>query len=122
MKQHKKESIKKRFRIDEITLVIIVIALAFIVGIYEKSGNSAKRIDAYEITEIIFDDHYMSFVNDGVIDPQKLEEIKKMDYIALKNGIDAKNDFCMYIEDTDGNVLLAKSSSKLSEEISHCRE
>ena len=122
MKQHKKESIKKRFRIDEITLVIIVIALAFIVGIYEKSGNSAKRIDAYEITEIIFDDHYMSFVNDGVIDPQKLEEIKKMDYIALKNGIDAKNDFCMYIEDTDGNVILAKSSSKLSEEISHCRE
>ena len=122
MKQHKKASEKKRFRIDEITLVIIVIALAFIVGIYEKSGNSAKRIDAYEITEIIFDDHYMSFVNDGVIDPQKLEEIKKMDYIALKNGIDAKNDFCMYIEDTDGNVLLAKSSSKLSEEISHCRE
>ena len=62
MKLNNKSSKKPSFRIDEITLVIIVVALAFIVGIYEKSSET-KKIDAREITEIILDDHYMSFVS-----------------------------------------------------------
>ena len=121
MKLNNKSSKKPSFRIDEITLVIIVVALAFIVGIYEKSSET-KKIDAREITDIIFDDHYMSFVNNGVVDKAKLEELRRMDYTSLKNSLNAKNDFCIYLEDSKGNVIVAKGSSKLKNEVSHCAE
>src|SRR3989338_5699565 len=99
MKPRDKHPIKKTsFRIDEVVLVLVVVAIAFIVGIYEKSAETGK-VDAREITDIIFDDHYMSFVNKGVVDKNKLEEIRKMDYESLKASINAKNDFCIYLED-----------------------
>jgi len=112
---------KPSFKIDEIALVLIVVALAFIVGIYEKSSET-KKIDAREITEIILDDHYMSFVSNGIVDETKLEEIRKMDYTSLKNSLNAKNDFCIYMEDSNGNVIVAKSSSKLKNEVANCAE
>ena|SRR3989344_2330837 len=122
MKPRDKHPIKKTsFRIDEIALVLVVVALAFAVGIYEKSSET-KKIDAREITDIIFDDHSMSFVNNGIVDETKLEEIKQMDYTSLKSSLNAKNDFCIYMEDSKGNVIVAKSSSALGREISHCAE
>ena len=120
MKPHKKQ-LKSNFRIDEIALVLVVAVLAIFVSVYEKS-NDIKKIDAGQITEIIMDDHYLSFASNGVIDDSKLKEIQKMDYTTLKSQLNAKNDFCMYIEDENGNVIVAKGSSKLSREISHCRE
>ena len=122
MKQHNKKPTKKtNFRIDEIALVLVVAVLAIFVSVYEKSGD-VKKIDAREITEIMMDDHHLSFANNGVIDDGKLKEIQKMDYTTLKSQLNAKNDFCMYIEDENGNVIVAKGSSKLSREIPHCRE
>ncbi len=123
MKHHNQAAIKKtKFRIDEIVLVLVVISLALVVSVYEKSGGTGKAIDANEITEIIMDNHYISFANNGVVDEGKLKEIQQMDYVTLKSQLNAKNDFCVYIEDSDGNVLVAKGSSKLSREIAHCTE
>ena len=120
MKTHKKQ-LKSNFRIDEIALVLVVAVLAIFVSVYEKSGD-VKKIDAREITEIMMDDHRLSFANNGVIDDNKLKEIQKMDYTTLKSQLNAKNDFCMYIEDENGNVIVAKGSSKLSGDISLCSE
>ena len=122
MKSHNKPSIKKfNFKVDEITLVLIVIALAFILSVYEKS-NDSKQFDAEKITELILDDHDISFVNNGIVDENKLKEMQKTDYVTLKNQFNTKNDFCIYIEDADGKVIVAKGSSKLSKDIAHCRE
>ena len=115
---NKSPSKKTSFRIDEIALVVIVLVLALIVGIYEESG----KIDAAELTEIILDDHYISFVNRGVVDGRKLDEIMRMDYADLKTELSAKNDFCIYLEDSSGNIIAAKGSSKLKNEVSHCSE
>ena len=120
MKPHKKQ-LKTNFRIDEIALVLVVAVLAIVVGVYEKLGN-IKEIDAREITEIMMDDHHLSFANKGVINESKLKEIQKIDYTTLKSQLNAKNDFCMYIEDENGNVIVAKGSSKLSGDMSHCSE
>lgn len=121
MKRHNKPIKKTNFRIDEIALVIVVIVLAFLVSVYEKSGD-VKKIDAREITEIMMDDHDLSFASKGVIDEDKLIEIQKMDYITLKNQLNVKNDFCMYIEDENDNVILTKGSSKLKGEGIVCKE
>ncbi len=118
--EHKKQ-LKSKFKIDELVLVLIVAVLAFALSIYEKADEKSA-IDAERITEMILDDHDISFVSNGVVDEDKMNEIQKMDYVTLKNQFKAKNDFCMYIEDSDGNVIVAKGSSKLNSEISHCKE
>ena len=121
MKPNNKPPKKPNFRIDEVALVFVVVALAFAVGIYEKSAETAK-VDAREIADIIFDDHSISFVNNGVVNENKLEELRKMDYTSLKNSLNAKNDFCIYMEDSKGNVIVAKGSSKLKSEVANCAE
>ena len=111
---------KSNFKIDEITFVLIVAFIAMIVGIYNKT--SKPEMEAGKITEVILDNHAISFASNGVIDENKLSQIRNMDYKEFKSYLNAKNDFCIYIEDGNGNIILAKGSSKLGNEGMHCRE
>ena len=106
---------KPNFKIDEIALVFVVAVLAIAVSVYEKSAGS-QEIDAEKITGMILDDHYFSFANNGVVDENKLNEVKSIDYNDLKKSLKAKNDFCMFLQDENGNIILAKGSPKLSKD------
>jgi len=103
-----KEKPKKKF--DEIYLVLIVVVLILIVYSYTRGPSTS---DADRITEMIIDHHEFSFAVNGVIDNEKLEQIKSMDYSQLKKTLDMDSDFCLYIEDGQGNIILAKGASKL---------
>jgi hypothetical protein len=119
-----KQSHKSNLKIDEITLVLIVAVLAMAVSVYDKmskSGNEQKT-EAEKITEILLDEHSMSFANNGIVDENKLKEIQTMNYNDFKNSLKVKNDFCIYIEDKKGNIVLAKGSSKLGKDGLRCRE
>ena len=108
-------------KIDEITLVLIVAVLAMIIGVHNKT-NTQKEIDAEKLSYIITDNHDLSFASDGIINQNKLKDIQKMNYEELKNYLNVKNDFCIYIEDGNGNIILAKGSSKLNRDGIYCRE
>lgn len=111
---------KTKFKIDEVMLVLIVALMAMAVVIYQKSNelriSRSAPMEAEKITDIILDDHKISFASNGVIDEDKIKEIEKMSYIEFKSRINAKNDFCVYIEDEKGNIILAKGSSKLKKD------
>lgn len=96
-------------------LVLIVAIVAMIVSFYSKNSE-LQEMKAEKITEMILDEHKISFANDGIIDENKLREIQSMDYDDFKNSLKAKNDFCVYIEDGNGNIILAKGSPKLKED------
>lgn len=98
----------------------IVGILAAITAIYAELNKPA--MEAEIITNMILDDHKSSFANKGIVDETKLEQIKNMDYEDFKKLLNAKNDFCVYMEDEKGNVILAKGSSKLNGDGLHCRE
>jgi len=103
-----------KLKIDEIMLVFIVAVIAIIVNVYEKNNELAIK-EAEKLTENILNSQ-IGFVNNGVIDEYKLKEIEKMDYSTLKKTLNAKNDFCIYIEDENGNVILSKGSPRLSQD------
>ena len=107
------------FKIDEVTLVLVVAIIAIIVSINSKIDS---RNEAEKITDMLFDDHAISFANGGVIDENKLKEIETINYSDFKNVLKAKDDFCIYIEDENGKIILAKGSTKLSGDGLHCRE
>ena len=112
---------KINFKIDELTLVLIVAVIAIIVSIYEQN-KEINMIDAEKITAMILDDHDISFANNGIVDENKLKQIQNMDYKELKDSLNVKNDFCIYLEDENGNVILAKGSSKLNKDGLFCEE
>lgn len=112
---------KFNFKIDETVLVLIVVIVAMIVSIYGKLNKPAE-IDAEIITNMILDDHPTSFANNGVVDENKLEKIKNMGYEDFKKSLNAKNDFCVYIEDGNGEIILSKGSSKLRKDGINCQE
>ena len=116
---------KPNFKIDEITLVLIVVFIALIVGIYNKQSsvrNNAKFMEAERITEIILDHHKVSFATNGVIDESKLKEIQGMSYENFKKSLSINSDFCIVIEDINGNVILSKGSSRLNNDGIYCME
>lgn len=112
---------KPNFKIDEIMLVMIVAVIAMLVSISNKV-NEPARVEAEKIAEMILDDHSISFASNGVIDENKLKEIQNMDYNDFKKALKAKNDFCIYIEDENGNIILAKGPSKLNGKSISCGE
>lgn len=104
-------NMKSKFRINGANLLMIVGILAVIAVVYTELNKPA--MEAEIITNIILDDHKASFANNGVVDEIKLEKIKNMDYDDFKKSLNAKNDFCVYIEDEKGNMILAKGTDKL---------
>ena len=112
---------KFNFKIDEILLVFIVAIISIVVVVFDKLNEPAE-MEAEKITEMILNEHDISFANNGIVDENKLKEIQNMDYKDFKNSLKAKNDFCVYIEDENGNLLLAKGSSKLNGDGLNCEE
>ena len=115
---------KSKFKIDEITLVLIVVFIALIIGVYNKIPyeNQTRIMEAEKITEIILDNHKISFASNGVIDESKLREIRSMSYESFKKSLSIDNDFCILLEDANGNIILSKGSSKLNKDGIYCRE
>lgn len=110
---------KLNFRIDEIILIAVVIVVAVAVGFYDKS-QKAEYVEAEKIISIVLDGGDLGFANNGTIDEAKIREIEGMDYRELKQKLNAKRDFCVYIEDEKGNVVLAIGSPKLNSDGLSC--
>ena len=111
---------KPNYRIDEIVLVLIVVVIIMIVSVYEQ--NKSQTIEAEKITGLLLDDHALSIANNGVVDKNKLQEVQNMNYEEFKDNLNVKKDFCIYIEDEKGNIILAKGSPKFTGDGVPCRE
>ncbi len=111
---------KSKQKIDEITIVLIV-ALGILVISLSSTDNKPDGIEAEKITAMILDDHAISFASGGIVDESKLQSVQNMPYADFKDTLNAKKDFCIYIEDGDGNVILVKGSSKLTRDGLHCK-
>lgn len=119
MKQ--KDQSKPNYKIDEIWIVFIVAIVAIAVSFYDKANNN-KMTDAEKITGIILDNHEISILTNGSVNQNKLNNIQNMDYSKLKSYFNVKEEFCMYLEDGNGKILLAKGSSKLADDRIACKE
>ena len=113
--------LKRNFKIDELTLIMIVVFIALIIGMYNKI-EKPKTFEAEKIAQIIFDNRKISFATNGIVDENKLRNIQGMSYDSFKKSLSIDNDFCILLEDLDGNVLLAKGSLKLKGDGIYCRE
>ena len=109
-----------KFKIDEITLVLIVAIMIIAITITQKTGQETN--DAANIMKILLNDNSAAPPDNRVMGQAEMEKIQGMNYEQLKKYLSIKNDFCLYIEDENGNIIMAKGSSKLSRDGIYCKE
>ncbi|HLC49822.1 MAG TPA: hypothetical protein VJI97_00155 [Candidatus Nanoarchaeia archaeon] len=101
---------KKKKEFDEITLILIVAAAALLISFFGREQPAVQEIG--RISKIVLNNPGIE--GSGVIDEKKLMEISSMDYDSLKKSLKTSRDFCIYIEDDNGNILLSKSAPSLN--------
>ena len=101
---------KQKYWKDEVFLVLVVAVIAFLASIYEKEP---EKINPEDITGIILKNNGIQ-LGDNILETKELDELQGMSYKNLKGYLKVSRDFCIYIEDEKGNVLLGKGSYKLN--------
>ena len=104
---------KTKLKLDEFMILLIVAFIVMAFAVHNRGKELAKE-DKEKITSLISDNQAFSITNGGIVDENKLKEIQNMDYNDIKKSLNAKNDFCIFIEDGNGNVIISKGSTKLS--------
>ena len=64
----------------------------------EKEAANLARI-------IASDDPELGIINGTEINIKKLQELLDADYVDIKKAVRTENDFCIYLEDEDGNLI-----------------
>ncbi|HLG24895.1 MAG TPA: hypothetical protein VI564_08245 [Candidatus Nanoarchaeia archaeon] len=121
---------KKKFRIDEIGLVLIVVALIMVVSVYDKSGlgggkNLASLTDPEYRAAQIRQNLYINFAekpgNTLVFEESSIEKMQQMQSGTLKKSLELGDNFCIRIEGPD-SVILNRESGKFSQDFSPCEQ
>lgn len=103
--------------IDIVLGVIVFMAAFFIFYSLLDSNPSAKASSLKEqassvIRQIGSEETPLSIVEDNRINISRLNELKNLTYDELKRRLRIEGDFCIYIEDEKGNLVLINNSYK----------
>lgn len=98
------------FSMDIMIAVIIFIGTIFIFYSIISGGEESKidelEDDASIVMENIATEDSAVRITEGIaIDEEKLEELLGMDYSEIKKKLRVENDFCIFLEDGEGNII-----------------
>ena len=101
--------------IDIVLGVIIFIAAFFIFYSILNSNPNASAGNLKEQASIIIKQttsggSAVAIVNNNEINISKFNELKNLSYDELKRMLRVEGDFCIYLEDENGNVVLINNS------------
>jgi len=100
----------------DVTLGVIIFLTAFI-SIFtlinhqqESNAGSIQAESSYLLNQMKAENSPLRIVQDNNVNESGLGELASLPYNNLKTQAGAKNDFCIYIEDADGNIILINDS------------
>ena len=63
----------------------------------------------------------IGFAANGIINDTKMNQVQTMNYEDFKESLNARKDFCIYIEDESGGILLSKWDPQMNKDGIYCR-
>ena len=97
---------KQWFDFNKAIFLLFIIAVIIIIKAALTSQTSSLEQDANIVLTKLTDGHQeTSLLNSNEIDVEKLRKLDKMDYNEIKSMLGVRNDFCIYFEDTTGNIV-----------------
>lgn len=94
--------------------VFIVIFVFVLVLVAFSSKKPLKELQSETValaTAVQHDPDY-SLVEEGRVDKERFAALASMNYTELKKKLGLKNDFCIYIEDAEGDLLPVRIGDK----------
>lgn len=103
--------------VDVVLAVIIFMAAFFLFYPLLKESPSSNvqnlKDDASNvIKQVSSEDNPLGVLNKNEIDVDKLNELKNISYSELKQRLRTEGEFCIYMEDEQGNIVLINDSYK----------
>lgn len=87
--------------------VFIVVFVFVLVLVTFSEGDSYRELQAETVTlaTTVATDEQYGFVEGGSVDKEKFAELAQMNYSKLKRELGMGSDFCIFIEDSKGNLV-----------------
>ena len=95
----------------DVALGVIIFMAAFFISFSLINSNDDAKVDSLKkeslaiIKQVTSEDSPLKVVQNNEIDSQKLDDLKGMTYVDLKRKLRADKDFCIYMEDDNGNII-----------------
>ena len=88
----------------------MIILFIILTTIFTSSGSSETKSDLTTDGEIVLnkltnDPAKLSLLNSNELIEEKIENLDNMDYEEIKSILGVEKDFCIFIEDTNGQVV-----------------
>jgi len=83
--------------------------------LYSNPTNIAKELKdeaSTVIKQVAAEDANLKIVDNSEINESRIGHLKNIDYDQLKRLLRVDSDFCIYIEDENGNIMLINDSYK----------
>jgi len=98
------------FSMDIMIAIVIFIGTAFVFYSIFSENQESKVEDLKEdaskvLKNIVSEDSGVGIVNGVEVNVTKLENLLGMEYSDIKKKIRINNEFCIFLEDGDGNVI-----------------
>ncbi len=107
-KAKKRNQTKRRewFNFNKAIALLLILALFIIL----KTAFTSQKTQLTEEAEIVLNtltdgNAEISLVDSNGLVENKVRDLDNMDYDEIKNIIGIKNDFCIFFEDTTGNII-----------------
>ncbi len=102
----------------DIVLAVVVFMVAFFIFYAyinpskESNTGELSREAGVIIKQVASEDSLMKVIDNNEINDTKLGRLKNYNYIELKKIFRTEGDFCLYIEDEKGHLVLINNSYK----------
>jgi hypothetical protein len=100
----------------DIALAVVIFILTTITFFSFSNSDNSRKLSVVESESHYILEHAktenspLQIVNNQEVDQVKLQQFASTDYDELKKLAGVKNDFCIFFEDEDGNVVLIGNS------------
>jgi hypothetical protein len=102
----------------DIALGVIIFIAAFFIFYALLGQNPSKKASSLKeeastvIKQVASEEAPVSIIDNNVVNISKLNQLKNLSYDELKRRLRVEGDFCIYLEDEKGNLILINNSYK----------
>ena len=91
-----------------IAMIVLIISFFAIYGIISHSASQSKDLDleAERIShETLQEESSLNIIDEEELNESKVFDLAEDNYSKLKSKLQVDEDFCIYFEDEDGNIV-----------------
>ena len=104
----------------DVIMAVIIFVGAFFAFYFLLKPRTENTIDTLRedaeliANELLSESSPLNVIVDGKIDEAKLQQLLAEDYSDLKSQIRVEGDFCIYLEDQEGNIIYISQSPDIT--------